>query len=529
MRCPSRGYGPAVAEPRSLPSATQFTRRSATYIGSFTFAARLVERLGAFGQIAVIASIFGSSFVADRYFVASIVPLIIGAITGEALSANIMPALVRSRGAATARLVAAGFWLSAAILVLITLVYLGVAAIVVERASPAGSRGLGVWYAFAAVGPLLGLSGFLSAVLTFHERYVWPPFRSALASAGGFVLMLVVAAFSHDLVWLGAAVTGGYLLSFLALVVETRRVAGSGSLAAPTLGGLRAAIALGGGLASPVLGGLLGGQIFVLLERALASTIGVGAVSILSYARGVVFTPVIVAQSIALGIYPGMVRAYEAGDLEHVRGALLRGIRLTLFLAACFAAFFAAFGREAIAVLLQRGAFEPQAATAAGTVIAAFSLALLGNMVMIFTARLFYAVDYFRGVVWVQIWVLVVYAAVALPLRAHWHASGLAFAFGLAEASAAVYSLVLAGRRVGLTARRAALTAGGPALARAAVVAAAFGALRLTADAGVLGGSFVRLAAAIAAGLVVGGAVLWSANWPELGRVRRRLRRLLSV
>ena len=51
--------------------------------------------LGAFGQIALIASAYGSSYIADRYFIASIVPLIIGSIAGEALSANILPALVR--------------------------------------------------------------------------------------------------------------------------------------------------------------------------------------------------------------------------------------------------------------------------------------------------------------------------------------------------------------------------------------------------------------------------------------------------
>src|SRR6266511_688612 len=102
-----------MAEADSLPGPTRFTRRSATFIGSLTLVARIVERLGAFGQIAVIASLYGSSFVADRYFVASIVPLIIGAIVAEALSANIVPALVRSDAAAP-RLVGAGLWLSVA-------------------------------------------------------------------------------------------------------------------------------------------------------------------------------------------------------------------------------------------------------------------------------------------------------------------------------------------------------------------------------------------------------------------------------
>jgi putative peptidoglycan lipid II flippase len=515
-------------EERSLPEGQRFTRRSATFIGSFTFAARIVERLGAFGQIALIASIYGSSFLADRYFIASIVPLIIGGIMGEALSANIMPALVR-RGSEAGRLVAGGFWLATGLLVVATVAYVGVATIVVQSTAPTGSSDLGVWYAFAPIGLLLGLSGYLSGVLTYYERYVWPPFRSAIATVGGFFLTLLALAFTRDLVWLAAAISVGYALSFLTLLFEIRRVVGPATLARPGRDAVGEAFALRGGLSSPVVGGLLGGQIFVLLERALASTIGVGAVSTLSYARGVVFTPVIAAQSIALGLYPGMVRAYEVRDLDHVRGSLLRGLRVTLFLAAALASFFAAFGRETIDVLLQRGAFDPSAAADAARVLSSFALALVGNMLMVFVARVFYAVGYFRAVVWSQLWALVVYAVVALPLRAASGTSGLALAFGIAEASAAVYGLVLAGRRIGL-APRAASGAVLEALARAALVAASVWAIRLVFDAGALESEpRLRLALALIGASLVGGIVLWTSGWPEVARLKRGVSRVVSV
>lgn len=513
-------------EERSLPEGYRFTRRSATYIGSFTFAARIVERLGAFGQIALIASIYGSSFLADRYFIASIVPLIIGGIMGEALSANIMPALVR-RGERAGRLVAAGFWLAVATLIVITVAYVVVATLVVRRAAPAGSSGLGVWYAFAPIGLLLGLSGYLSGVLTYYERYVWPPFRSAIATVGGFCFTLVALIFTRDLVWIAAAVSLGYALSFVTLVHEIRRVVGHGTLARPGRDAMREAFSLRGGLGAPIIGGLLGGQIFVLLERALASTIGVGAVATLSYARGVVFTPVIAAQSIALGIYPGMVRAYEAHDLEYLRRSLVRGLRVTLFLAATFAAFFALFGNQTISVLLERGAFDPQAASEAARVLSAFALALLGNMLMVFAARVFYAVDYFRAIVWSQIWALVVYIAFAFPLRAGWGTTGLALAFGIAEASAAVYALVLAARRVRLP-RRTATGAVLGALAGAAIVAGCLLVVRLGVAAGLLGSSpFVQLCVALAVGTLAGVTVLWKSGWPEVARIKRRIRGLV--
>ncbi|MDX6476145.1 MAG: Lipid flippase MurJ, partial [Gaiellaceae bacterium] len=191
---------------------TRFTRRSATFIGTFTFVARIVERLGAFGQIALIASVYGSSYVADRYFIASIAPLIIGAIAGEAFSANILPALVRSDD--EQGLVSAGFWLATALMVVVTGCYLAVSAAVVGGYSPAGSHDLRVWFAFAPVGAFLGISGYLAGVLTYFERYVWPPFRSAVSTAAGFAATGVVLIFTRDLFWVGAAVTFGYALSW---------------------------------------------------------------------------------------------------------------------------------------------------------------------------------------------------------------------------------------------------------------------------------------------------------------------------
>jgi putative peptidoglycan lipid II flippase len=510
-----------MGEQANVESGTRFTRRSATFIGSFTLAARVVERLGAFGQIALIASAYGSSYIADRYFIASIVPLIIGSIAGEALSANILPALVRSDR--EDELVSGGLWLAAAAMTVVTLVYIVVADLVVHAYAPAGSRSLEVWVAFAPIGALLGLSGYLGGVLTYFERYVWPPFRSAVATVAGFVATGVVLLMTKDLVWVAAAVSFGYALSFLTLLVEVRRVAGTHALSIPTRRATHAAFGLRGGLVAPVLGGLIGGQVFVLLERLLASTIGVGAVSTMSYARGVVFTPVIVAQSIALGLYPGMVRAYEARELAHVRGSMIRGLRATLFLAVSFAAFFVLFASPTTDILLERGALDPADAHRVASAIAAFAPALIGTMLMVFVARIFYAVAYFRAIVWTQVAALAIYAVVALPLRAAWGVTGLALAFGIAEVIGGAFGLVLAGRRVGLSTRAMFVESCAPALGRALLVAAALGAMRLAAGADLL----AMVLALIVAGSV-GLGVLWHANWPEVRGIKRRLRRQIA-
>ena len=511
------------------PAALRFTSRSATFIGSFTFAARIVERLGAFGQIVLIASVYGSGFLADRYFIASIVPLVLGAILGEALSANLLPALVRSE---TGRhsLIGGGFWLAAGVLVGVTAAYAVAATFVVHATAPAGSSDPGVWYAFAPIGPLLGLGGYLTGVLTYYERYVWPPFRSAVSTVSGLALTGTVVVFTHDLVLVAAAVSSGYALSLAALIVETRRVAGPGTFGPLVPAGVRAAAAQWRGLVSPVLGGLIGGQVFVLLERVLAATIAVGAVSTLSYARGLVFTPVIVAQSIALGLYPGMVRAFEADDLEHVRRSILRGLRLTLFLGLTLAVYFAAFASDMFAVFLEHGAFGAADARRGALALAAFAPALVASMLMVFLARVYYAVGYFRGVVWVQLAALLVYGVVAFPLRAVWGTSGLAFAFGVAEGAGACAGIALAARRVRLSLGVLVRDTIRPACVRAVPGAAALGLLRLVLDhPGFASAPLLRLGLALVLGLLVGGGALWCSGWDELVPLKRGLRRAVRV
>ena len=513
-----------MAEPQISPTGHRFTARSATFIGALTFAARIVERLGAFGQIALIASVYGSGFVSDRYFVASIGPLVVGAVAGEALSANVLPALVRRGG--EARFVAAAFWLASSALLIVTALYAAAAWMIVDIAAPAGSTRVGVWWMFAPVAPLLGASGLLSGVLTYHERYVWPPFRAAIATVAGFVLTGAVVVFTHDLVWVAAAVTSGYALSFLALVLEVRRVAGAAAFGRPHRDASADVLRSAHGLPAPIIGGLLGGQVFVLLERTFAASIGVGSVSTLAYARGVVFTPAIVAQSIALGVYPGMLRAYEARALGSVRAAYEQGLRLTLFLGLAGGGLFALFGRATVHVLLERGAFDPRATSQAGAVLSVFSLALVGTMLMVFVARLFYAVNYFRAVVWTQTVALVVYLSIALPLRSLWGASGLALAFGIAEMIGASFGVVLAGRRIELGLSRLGRAVVAPAVLNALPVAGALVIVRASLDGASVDTDWVRLAIGATLDALGIATVLWMVAWPEVDLIKRRVRRL---
>ena len=184
---------------------TRYTRRSATYIGSLTLGAKVLERFAAFVQIAVIAAVFGATTQSDLYFIASIVPLTIGTIVGEALATSTLPWLVRRQSSDDlVHHLSATFWMSAATLVVAFALYVGVMAVAVTRYAPAGSTSLLPWLAFSPNDRRAWTVVYLSSVLLLRERYTWPPFRAAAAAIFGLALMGISLIFTDSVTLIAA-------------------------------------------------------------------------------------------------------------------------------------------------------------------------------------------------------------------------------------------------------------------------------------------------------------------------------------
>lgn len=504
---------------------TRYTKRSATYIGSLTLGAKVVERLAAFAQIAVIASIFGATTRSDLYFIASIIPLTIGTVVGEGLASSTLPWLVRRQNTEDlGRYLAATFWMSLGTLVVMLVAYLGVIAVVVAQYAPAGTTSLLPWIAFSPTIVTLGLSSYLSSVLLLRERYTWPPFRAAAATTVGLAFIGISLIFTHSVTLIAACTSLGYAVACALLVIDTSRAFGSSWIRLPDLGALRQVAALRNNVGLAIAGGIVGGQSFVLVERALAAGLGVGAVSTISYARGVAFTSNIVGQAVAMGLYPGMVRAHEARDPAFVRGALIRGLRLTLLVSIAVVAFVAVFGGDLVHVLLQRGALNAHGASAVGRSLVAFTPAIVGSMLLIVSSRAFYAIDHFRGILWSQLAVLLLYVPLAVAFRTTYGTTGLAAAFGIAELIGGIGGAVLAARLVGTTWRDAhPLTA---LLRPSLLVVVVVLAVRFAIDRAPLPSGVEPYLGALVGGaatvLAVSGYLLAS-DWPEAGVLRRHV------
>lgn len=499
-------------------------RRSASYIGSVTLAARVADRLAALGQILLVASVLGASTQADLYFIASIAPLAIGTIVGEALFAVILPPLVREPDdRLRAQLVAAGFWLSTAAVLLVTALYVLVAVVVVREAAPAGSESLWPWLAFAPLAPLTALSAFLAAILLERERYFAPPFRSAVATVAALAFTAVALSRSDDVTWVGVAVTAGYAVSVVLLLVELVRTGGAEIFRMPTRAAIGVVAARRRKVAASLAAGAIGGQAFVLVERVLAASLGVGAVAALSYARGLSFTPNVVGQAIALGVYPGMLRAHAAEATAHLRDTFVAGLRATLYTAVVPALVLALFADEIARIVFGHGALEGSARLVEiQSSLRGFAPAVVGSLTLIFTARVFGAIDFFRALVWSQATALVAYLALAPVLRVDRGPGGLALAFSVAELLGATVGIGLAARRIPVPAFTLLRSVLAVVAWRAVALAAALAGWKAVAPATE---DVLRVGGACVIAVVLGAALVWTTGWREVEGVRRILGR----
>ena len=486
---------------------------------------RLVERAGAFGQVLLIAAVLGSTTRADLYFIASIVPLTIGNVIGEAFAAAVLPRAAKADEPEATRLFSAGLWLAALALVGLTAVYLVAVAFFVPRATPAGTGSLLPWIAFAPVGVFFGLGAYCAAPLLHYERYVWPALRGAAATVVGLVLTAVVVALGGGVVWIGLAVSSGYGVALLLLVIEIVSIGRTSIFAPPGRWAIRAVRSLWPKLSASAGSGVIGGQVFVLIERVLTAPLGVGAVASISYARGVAYTPAILGQAISSGVYPSLLRAHAAGALEYVRERFVSGLRLTLFVTVVSGTYLALYSAEISTAFFGRDAVSPESLVAVQESLLAFSLAVLGWMLTIYGSRLFGALNLFRGLLLQELVALIIYLVIVLPFRNALGVPGVALAYGVGQVAGGVAGTMLIAGRLGLRplaiARRAAL----PAVTRALAVVAALVIVKL--GLGVLL-DVPSLAVVIAGALtavVVAVASLWPVDWPELDSMRAFLRR----
>ena len=207
--------------------------------------------------------------------------------------------------------------------------------------------------------------------------------------------------------------------------------------------------------------------------------------------------------AVATVLFPSLARLAARGDLAGFRDTVARGLRQINFLLLPAAAVSIVLAQPIVRLLYERGAFDPDETTVVAQALAAFSVGLAFNGMMLMLNRGFFSLQ--------QPWVPTVVALANLALNVALYAVlyrvgtwGIPLAISLANVAGVALLVVALRRRIGridLTATIRSFVQ--VAIASAVLAAVAWGAWRLVDEA--LGRSFPAQLASVTAGLLLGG------------------------
>jgi len=182
----------------------------------------------------------------------------------------------------------------------------------------------------------------------------------------------------------------------------------------------------------PAVFAVAAAQISLLINTSIASNLAEGSISFLTYADRLMEFPTAML-GVALGtiLLPSLSKANVGGDTEEYSSLLDWGLRLTFLLAMPAAVGLATLAVPLISTLFQNGAFTAAAAHASAQPLVAYSVGLLGIILVKILAPAFFARQDVRTPVRIAVGVLVATQLMNMIFVPHLAVAGLALSISL--------------------------------------------------------------------------------------------------
>jgi len=402
----------------------------------------LVSRILGFVRDAVIARLFGAGLATDAFFVAFRIPNLLRRLFAEgAFSQAFVPVLAEYRtrnGEGETRLLVARVATALALAVLVVSI-LGIFAApwIIYVSAPGFSATpekfaltvamLRITFPYLLFISLVSLAG---GILNTWSRFAVPAFTPTLLNLSFIFCALVLAPYFHPpvLVLAWAVLAGGVLQ----LALQLPYLSKIGML--PRLRadfwdpGVKRILRLMG----PAVFGVSIAQLSLLINTIFASFLANGSVSWLYYADRLMEFPTGML-GVALGtiLLPSLSRYYSSDATEQYSRLLDWGLRLTLLLALPAAVALALLAVPLISTLFHYGEFSVEDVLMTRRALVAYSIGLVGLILVKVLAPGFYARQNIRTPVKIAVITLVATQLMNLVLVGPLKHAGLALAIGL--------------------------------------------------------------------------------------------------
>lgn len=428
--------------------------------------ATVLVKLAALAKDWLVARQLGAGDELDAYLVALLIPSYAVVVLAHSFASAFLPTYIRvwqRQGLARARsLVGRVLAIGATALVIVTLVLvatekylLPIVGLGFDAAKL--SLTLSLFYPLAGVVIASGLSAIFAAVLNAHERFAATAMAPMAIPLGTLTVfwMYQDRAGVHALAY---GTTAGFAaeLGILGLVVWQR-----GLLAWPRFGPLDGEVRHVGSQYLPVaLAGLLMSSSLVV-NQAMAASIGSGQVSVLNYGSKIVAVVLgAVAVSLSTVLFPRFSRMIAAGRFRELKLTFGWYARLIVLASIPGVTLLAIFSEPLVRLLFQRGAFTSETTAAVTGVqlwllpqIPFYVLAMLG-------ARVLSALDGNPLVLWIGALSLVVNVTGNYVLMRWFGVNGIAMATSLVYVVATAATLAAIRLKLAETMRAASCRGG---------------------------------------------------------------------
>ena len=508
-------------------------RRLAWSTAIFSLATGLSRVLG-LGREIVAANYFGARGPINAFTVAFQIPNLVRALVADAaLSAVFVPVfselLERGERARAWRVASTVFWLLLLGLTAVTAAFVLAAPLLVPPMTDAyDSLAVRLAQLLFPIVVMLGVSGVVVGILNSYEHFTVPALTPAfwnLAIIAGLVVGVPQADSESGRLYVYAgSILAGTLIQVVLPIPWLRGRDGSLRMlldvrdpAVKQLFRLMGPVTLSLGLIN--VNAVIG---TIVAARLIDATIAPNAID--KAFRVYMLPQGMFSVAVATVLFPALSRLATRGDLDGFRATVSLGLRQINFLLVPAAAASAVLAEPIVRLLYERGRFDPDETPVVAGALAAFSLGLAFNGMMLMLNRGFFSLQQ----PWIPTWVALGNVVLNVVLYAVFYrvgAWGIPFAVSLANVAGTAALLFLLRRRLGRIDFRATLSSlVRVAVAAAALAGAAYGIWWLLDDA--LGRSFAAQLASVSAAIIAGAAAYLAACW-ALGV--REIQALLSL
>lgn len=398
----------------------------------------IVGRLLGFVREQVIAATFGTSMNTDAYLMAFTIPNLIYGIIGGALYTAFIPVFTdqdeKGGRPAASRLASTIVNLTVVAMTAITIVGVIAAPVLVALLAPGFSpeaRGLTVTLTrimFPCV-LLTTLSMLQGGVLNSLQHFAAPAFTSAAFSA---TVILSVYLLVPDMGIYGLAV--GTVIAMVAQVlVQVPPLFGKGLSYSPRISLQNEGVRRIGTMMLPVMIGSAVNQVYIAVDRILASTLVEGSIAALNFGNKLMFLPFnLFVAAINTAVFPSLARLAARDDRQGLGQTLVFGLNLIALLTIPAAVGLFVLAEPIVRLLFEHGAFDARSTSMTVFALNFFLVGLFCHGANNIMNRTFYSLKDTLTPMKVSIFVVLLNIAFSLILIRFLQHGGLALANSLA-------------------------------------------------------------------------------------------------